>query len=367
MGFTSIRVFNFRNLKNGRIILDAPEIFLIGENGQGKTNYIEALYLLCFGSSFRTKRDKIMINNSKDIAMVQGTVCTEQDGNMEITIKIARSGKKEIKINSKLIKDRKEIIKNIPCIVFSHSDMEFVIGSPNKRRWFFNQTLSLFNTMFIDLLRNYKKCLKQRNAILREKRLDLLDVYNKKLVKYGMEIQNRRKNTVKLFNQVFTEVYKKVSGINKDLKIIYKPSWLNNTTEEEVIGILEKNYSIDMNLGITTTGPHRDIFLYYLEGKNFAKFASTGQVRLISVILRIAQAQFFFKLTKKRPVLLVDDVLLEIDLKRRQSFIKNLPEYEQAFFTFLPDEAFLKYKMKNTILYTLRNGDTREWKKQEIF
>ena len=162
MGFRSVRFYNFRNLKDSEISIDAPEVFLIGENGQGKTNFVESLYLVSFGSSFRTKRENRLIRNGESTALVE----TTSDDSRKTTVMLSNDRKKEIRIDSNLVRDRKALLENNPCIVFSHSDMEYVLGPPERRRVFFNQTLSLFDPMFIDLLRQYRRVLRRNWRLL---------------------------------------------------------------------------------------------------------------------------------------------------------------------------------------------------------
>ena len=125
---------------------------------------------------------------------------------------------------------------------------------------------------------------------------------------------------------------------------------------EDAIVKLESKTDTDFILGTTTTGPHRDGFKYNLLNRDFAKIASTGQIRLISLVLRIAQSIFFFEKTKRKPLLLLDDVLLELDNKRRMKFLEFLPEYEQIFFTFLPGEHYNDYRMDDTLILNVKNG-----------
>ena len=357
MGFTWFRSFNFRNLEDKVINLNSPSIFLIGKNGQGKTNFIEGVYALCFGASFRTNHYQLMIKEDKEQTKIQGNFNQDKGLERDISIRLSRNKKKEIRIDLKRIHDRKELIEKIPCIVFSPEDLSFIKGPPDRRRWFFNQTLSLFDITFIDILRDYKRVLKARNILLKQKKTELFDIYNDKLAQLGLNIQSKRQLIISEFNQTFLSIFKKISGLKDNLEIIYRPSWNQVTSKEDLIKLLEKNIDKDILMGTTTTGPHRDVFSFYLKGKDFTYFASTGQIRLISLILKVAQAEFLYQKSRRKPVLLLDDVLLELDKKKRESFLKNLPEYDQVMFTFLPDENFLKYRKENTLIYSVANGN----------
>ena len=368
MAFEKVRFFDYRNLRNQTTLLEAPEIFFIGGNGQGKTNFIESIYLLCYGSSFRTPHNRRLIKEGNTIALVEGRAVDRVSNKRDITVKLYEDRKKEIRVDTSNLIDRKDLLGINPCVVFSHTDIHFVDGPPEIRRKFFNQTLSLFDPLFIDILRKYRRILKYRNIILREKKYQFLDIYDGQLGSLGWKIQQRRKKTVEDFNLTFKPLFRDISGLDIELNIFYEPSWKKAHSEEDAVSFLIAGRDRDVVLGMTTNGPHRDKFHYYnSEDKDFSQTASTGQLRLLSLILKTAQAQHFKKVTGINPILLLDDVLLELDTEKKIAFIENLPPYEQAFFTFLPDEKFLNYKRDNTILYSVNNGCIEPWKELVIY
>lgn len=364
MGFSFIRLYQFRNFTDESHCIDSREIFLIGENGQGKSNYLEALYLLCYGASFRIKYDAYLIQNARDEASVIGKYETELGGEREINVFLKRREAKEIRIDGKRILDRKEILLSIPCVVFSHQDLEFIIGTPSKKRRFFNQTMCMYDASYVDLMGNYKKVLRERNSLLKQKKTDLLELYNQQLIHFGFQIQEKRKKLVKGFNKVFQEHFRKISGLPGKIEIVYNPAWNECQNQNDCAVFLREREAQDRYFRTTTSGPHRDQFFYFLEGSDFCKIASTGQIRLLSIILRVAQTSFYAECSGRKPVLLVDDVLLELDRPKRERFIKSLPDYEQAFFTFLPDEEYVNYESPQTAKYQVVNGRINQWKKQ---
>lgn len=359
MGFFSVTPSNIRNLVDSKIDVNANEVFLVGENGQGKTNLLETIYFLCYGSSFRTKRDEVIKKNGTEHFWVRGEYVSLQGDWNTIFISFD-TGKKDIYVNKKRIIDRKDLIENIPCIVFSHDDIRFIKGSPDKQRWFFNQTLSLFDPYFIDLLRKYHKIVKMRNMEIKKGDIGVLDIFDQQLIQSGMEIQQKRMQTILDFNKTFSSLFKKISNADRDIYIRYIPSWGDVQRIEDVEEKVKQTRKRDIYFGTTTTGPHRDRIQFYSDNADFIKIASTGQIRLMSLSLRVAQALFFSKKTKRKPILLIDDVLLELDHKKRKKFIEQLPDYDQAFFTFLPDEPFLSYMKKDTLVYYVRNGSLQK-------
>ncbi len=347
MKFIKVSSTNFRNLElSTEINVDHKKVLLIGDNGQGKTNFLELLYLLCYGNSFRTNNLRDLLAFGKKTFYISGVFEDERGLKRDISF-LYKNSKRVIKIDNKQITDRKELIYNIPCIVFSHSDLDFVNGQPEERRKFFNQTLSMYDKLFFDDFRYYSKILKQKNMALKNSQVELLPIYDQLLSQYGLNIMRARIKAVYEMNQIFPDLYEKVSGI-KNVKIKYVPSWKNCSTEEDIQKILEKNRDRDLILKFNTTGISRDKFKIVSDNGDLSSSGSTGQLRLASLVLRATQSQFYKKKTGKEPVLLVDDVLLELDIKKRSTFLSLLEGYSQAFFTFLPKEQYFTENFEDT-------------------
>jgi DNA replication and repair protein RecF len=353
MAFKTIQLYNFRNLADGRVDVDATQVFLVGENGQGKTNFLESVYLLCYGSSFRTKMDREVVKIEEKEMSVQGKSLTDTENTIDVRIE---DRKKVIQLDGKKITDRKQLLDHFPCIVFNHEDIDFISGPPERRRWFFNQTMSLYNPLFIDLLRRYSKIITMRNTLIKEGKVELLEIYDEQAASIGLELQSRRADAIALFNKTFSSLFHSISGLQEEIVITYFPSWKQSDSIETVVSHLRERRNIDMMHKTSTSGPHRDRIGFYVSGRDFARMASTGQRRLMSLILRVAQAKFFSEMTGKKPLLLLDDVLLELDAHKRRKFVSLLPEYEQAIFTFLPDERYENYRSDSTITYRVDDG-----------
>jgi len=268
-----------------------------------------------------------------------------------------QESKRRVFLDEREIKDRKELIYNIPCIVFSHDDIAFVRGEPEQRRRFFDQTMSMYDPLFFDDMRRYRLLLKQRNLAIKEGRYNLLGVYDLQMAKYGLAIQQERIKAVAEFDQIFPEMYNTVSGSDTSIAIQYQSSWSECTTEEEIVDYLAKNRQRDLNMQTTTSGIHRDRFNIVQKAGVFSQIGSTGQLRLASLVLRTAQMAFFHKKTGKKPLILVDDVLLELDLTKREKFLSLMEGYSQAFFTFLPEEHYFAHlASEDALAYAVREG-----------
>ncbi len=356
MRFLRIWTNHYRNLESGWIDLDAQEVFLVGYNGQGKTNLLEALYALCYGSSFRTNVLREIARHGERSFKVVGIY--GDDEGIEHTLELEfKDAKRTVSLDGKVVRDRKDLIYNIPCIVFSHDDIAFVRGEPESRRYVFDQTMSMYDPLFFDDLRRYRSVLRQRNLSIKEGRDDLLAIYDQQLARHGIAIQGNRTRTAARFNEIFPSLYREISHTDTDVEIDYIPSWKNCATEEEVVEHLSSHRERDRIMATTTSGIHRDRFVISSQGQSFDQSGSTGQLRLASLVLRSAQMAFYEQMTAKKPVILVDDVLLELDHTRRERFLSHLKSYSQALFTFLPDEHYSKsLQDEDSLFYTVREG-----------
>ena len=359
MSFTLLRTTAFRNLADAEIDIQGKDVFLIGENGQGKSNFLEALYFCSYASSFRGCKDKDLIKAGEKDCSASLFLDSSIHKNVTITIK---DGKKTIALDGKKIEDRKELLSVAPSVVFCHEDMDFVAGTPERRRWFFDQTRSLWDPLYLEDLRKYRHILKSRNTLLKNHAMPVLDeessatldALDPLLAQYGMELTAKRRKTAEEFSLVFEPLYREISGI-AGIGVNYIPSYKIENVDA-IIALLAGKRGADISMGVSLFGPHRDRYLFTREGKEFSGNASTGQRRLLALLLRIAQAKVFTEKTGKKPVLLLDDVLLELDGEKRRKFISIMPEYEQAFFTFLPEEPFESYRKLDTLVYYLDSG-----------
>jgi DNA replication and repair protein RecF len=355
MGFSRVRFFQFRNLLDQEIVLDeVKEVFLVGENGQGKTNFLEALYFLCYGASFRTKNERNLVAREHQEASLFGDFKRGTDV-QRVGVKLTKT-EKLLEWNGQAVNDRKEMVRAFPCVAFTHEDYQFIKGTPEHQRFFFDQALSMYDVSYIDSLRQYKKILRIRNFLLNSSEDSVaLGIWEEKLVQTGLQLMTEREKIVKEFNEIFPKIFSKVSGIDSECLITYSPSWKEQNASTIVLE-LEAQRNQERERGFTLSGPHRDRFVFKSQGKDFSQFASTGQIRLLSLLLRVAQARFAEAKTGKKPVLLLDDVLLELDKEKRGRFLQELPSAEQIFFTFLPEENLGSYQAENPLRLTVVQG-----------
>ncbi len=351
MAFSRIETVSYRNIQDGAVETGAASIFLVGENGQGKTNFLDAVYTLCYGSSFRGVRDGEAALFGSPSWAVRGT----RDDGQACSV-VWKDSLKHIRLNAKPVPDRKLLVETNPAVVFCHDDMDFARGEPERRRFFFDQTSGLVSAGYIDLLRNYRRILKARNAALKEGLRDLLDVLDIQLATAGTRLRDDRFALAADFDPVFSGCYEKVSLLGERVGISYRPSWKPEEDVDAVLARLSAARDRELAMGTTLSGPHRDRYLFSDTRGDFSARASTGQLRLMALTLRIAQADYYARRSGRRPVLLLDDVLLELDPEKRRRLMENLPPSEQSFFTFLPGEPYGDYADDGTIVYWTDNG-----------
>lgn len=367
---STLRLERFRNLQPLR--LDCLEgcscVFLIGENGQGKTNLLEAIYLLCFGGSFRTRQDVDLIRRGAKQGVVAGSFALDGHGGAdaawyrEVAVHLRRDRAREIRVDGVRVADRADVVGAVPCILFSHDDLRAVDGPPAELRRFFDQTAALSDPAALPALRRYRRVLMERNALLRvDPSHDLLDVYDRQLIEAGMVIRGQRRDLIDDYAGRFAAIFHRVMESDVAVSVGYQPSWAS-AVSDEVAAQMRSARARDHALQTTTTGPHRDRFPLRIDGLSFRRYASTGQKRLASLALRAAQAARVAERSRPAPLLLLDDVLLELDAGKRERFLATLPTADQRFFTFLPDEPFDRYEIGPTLRITIRDGSLTPWK-----
>jgi len=351
--FLSASFYNFRNLENATVDISSPEVFLVGKNGQGKTNFLEALYVSSYGTSFRTRSlAQICTKDEKEFSI--RSLYKETDQISHTISIIIQDKKKDIQKNFKKIKNSKELISTIPCILFHGDDIEFAVGTPSRKRFFIDQSVSLCNSDFIEALVKYSKALKSRNIILEQKKASLLDSIDEIFASLALLITNERKNIVEEYAKHFSLIYEEISGVS-GLEMVYRPS-IKVESEEDLLILLAEKRQNDLIDRTSSTGPHRDRIHFIKDKKPFTERASNGQRRLISLVLRMIQAKIYSEKTGRKPIFLMDDILLELDPEKRQKFMELLPPYEQLFCTFLPGEPYKNYQKENTKIFFVEDG-----------
>lgn len=357
-----LKVINYRNYENIHLKFHPKLNIFIGNNAQGKTNLLEAIYLCAVGKSFRTNRDQEMINMLKKQAYVQVKLKKiYSDVNIEVKLDIEH--KKNIKVNKIPLIKLGELLGNLNIVLFSPEDLKIVKEGPSERRKFMDREISQISTKYYYTLGQYNKILQHRNKLLKNNREKILDleVWNEQLAIAGAWIIFYRRNFLKKINLLAKLKHRKVTGSTEILEIIYDPNVKIkendeiNQIKENILKKLEKNTLIDKKRGLTTVGPHRDDMILKVNGFDVKIYGSQGQQRTVVLSLKLAEIELIKGEVGEYPVLLLDDVMSELDLERQNYLINNLKNV-QAFITTTMMEHIKEIDPKNRVVFNISKG-----------
>lgn len=360
MNVERIELHNFRNFENLELSFDSSRNVLIGENAQGKTNLIEAIYICAFARSFRTQNSSDLIRIGETRASVSLDLISD-DFAKNITIILDRSGKKMIKKDGKVVKRTADLLNNLVVMVFSPEDLRIIKDSPEKRRNFVNKELSQIRPRYYECIRMYRDALHQKNSMLKDAyrnnnlNEDMLDIYDLQLAKYGAEIVKYRKNFIHLLSERANEVQKSITGGKEELQIKYLCSMSEENAYDELISRRDR----DIYSGHSSIGPQRDDLEFYINGKNARKYGSQGQQRTVALALKLAEIGIARDVIGENPVLLLDDVLSELD-EERQTYLFRQIEDVQLFITTTDSHSGVLQKMMKGNVYTIQSGTVIE-------
>ena len=360
MYIKEIELENFRNYDNQKISLNKDINIIYGNNAQGKTNIIEAIYLCAYGKSFRAKKDSDLIRFN------------EKEANSEIEFfKVDRDSKISFNINEQKtffingIKQNKisDIIGRINVIIFTPDDINIIKGGPQRRRKFIDMMISSLRPNYIHLLNTYNKALEQRNNYLKQiknenKSIDLLDIWDEQLADLDFKIYEYR-------NEYIEKIYEKIKDIHslitksgnliEELKLKYIST---GTTKEQFLENLKKSRNIDINRGFTGVGIHRDDIVFYINKKPVSVFGSQGQQRTVVLSLKLAELRVVSDTLGDTPILLLDDFMSELDEKRRKVFLEKIKDNQ----VIITCTDYFEINSENKKVYYIENGKCNERK-----
>ena len=323
-----VKIKNFRNISDIEFFPDENVNIICGENAQGKTNIIEALWLFCGAKSFRTSKDLYFLKNGEKKAFIETDyIYNGCENNIRIEFE---ESKKTAFFNNKKLSHVSELAGNFDVFVFSPIDLSLIKDSPSVRRKFLDVSIGQIYPKYIEILKNYTRAVIQRNKILKEYKYDqtleiMFDVFEKEISDNGKKIIEYRKKYISLIENHFQDIYNGISNGKGIIKIKYVIN-NENDLEEELKNKREK----DMLLGITSVGPHRDDLEFFINGMSVKNFGSQGQQRSVALSLKFAGAEVIKKINGEYPVCLLDDVLSELD-PGRQNYILNHIKNWQVF------------------------------------
>lgn len=357
MYISSLTLDNFRNYENEKIEFSPFTNLIYGDNAQGKTNILEAVYLFSQGRSHRAKTDKELIRFGSDFSNLLIDF-HDMSRDYSARLRLTKNGKKSIIINHVKITKLSMLMNYLNVVMFSPEDLDIVKGAPSCRRRFIDSAISQLYPGYLVNLIEYNKTLAQKNSLLKTiKRGDksvmsMLEVWNMQLASLGAKIMEYRQNSINLLNSFAACIQKEISG--ESLLAEYSP---NIRTEE----ISEKSFEeylankLDREIDMASAqyGIQRDDLIITINGRDARTFGSQGQQRTAALSLKIAQADYIQSIKEEYPVLLLDDILSELDINRRM-YLSEKIKNKQVLIT--STDTDLKTDTKDTKLFCVKNG-----------
>ena len=325
MIINSIKLKNFRTYKEKEFNLSSGTNIFYGNNAQGKTNILEAIYVCALGKSFRTRKDAELIKFGNEFG---GVEVTYRDNYREknINFLVSSKSKKQIKINGIKQTKMSDIFGNLLVVLFSPEDMFFAKGEPGERRKNFDMLISQLSPQYMHSLQEYYKVLEQRNQLIKngEFKIDRVElaIWDEKLAELNVKIRDIREKYINKIQPIFSKYHNEISEQKEVVLLKYKTQIKGN--KDEVLKLLKDRCTLDFKRGFTSVGIHRDDYIFEINGLNLGLFGSQGQVRTAILSLKLAEKDLICEEKDEMPILLLDDVMSELDEKRRKFLYEKL-------------------------------------------
>ncbi len=360
--FNEITAVHFRNFAKLNLKFDSGINVFIGENGQGKTNILEAIYFISLLRSFRCSNLKNLIQWQKSFSQLSGCI---EHGENKTQLKIQFGKTRRLFLNSAQITRTSEFIGQIRCVPFVSEDIYLVYGSGSDRRKFIDITLSQLYPDYLSALQNFNKAIKSRNKLLKYGPINFKEIhaYDSILGIAGALITQYRYLFCNQLNEHLTSLSPVMLAKNDRIKIKYKFSYdLTAETKkleefkDAYLSALKANIDKDIQYRLTSVGPHRDDFTIFFNGKSLADFGSEGQCRIAVLILKMASGRLSNETNNSDVIYIIDDVFGELDKKRKESFLKSLKNIEQVFMT-TTESGILDGVQDHSSIYRINDGN----------
>lgn len=355
MYIQSLELKNYRNYDRLIIEFSSGTNILYGDNAQGKTNILEAVYLGATTKSHRGSKDKEIIRFGENESHIRIHL-VKQDIGHQIDMHLKKSRTKGAAIDQNPIKRSSDLLGFVPVIFFSPEDLSIIKNGPSERRKFLDIELSQLEKMYLHQLSSYNKVMSQRNNLLKQLAyqrdlLDTLDSWDIQLVRYGSEVIRYRQRFIEDLNEIIREIHKNLTG--KKEKIVLKYDYSVNY--DEFLTVLQKKREIDLKYASTGAGPHRDDIEFLVNGIDIRRFGSQGQQRTAALSLKLAQIELVKRQTGETPILLLDDVLSELDSSRKNYLLDSIKDI-QTLITCTGLEEFINSHLQIDKMFQVKSG-----------
>lgn len=355
MYIESLALQNFRNYKSLDISFSDKINILYGDNAQGKTNILEAIYLSATTRSHKKSRDRDIISFGEEESHVRVNI-KKRDIGHRIDVHLRKSGNKGIAIDGIPINRSTELFGLINIIIFSPEDLSVVKNGPGERRRFMDMEICQLSRIYYSNLSKYNKILDQRNSVLKQiayrKGLeDTLDIWDEQLVEAGESIIKERQHFIEMLNDIIKDIHISLTSDNEKIEIKYEP----NVDIESFSSQLSEKRNIDIKNTTTMTGPHRDDFGIFIDGNDVRIFGSQGQQRTAALSLKLAEIELVKRIINDKPILLLDDVMSELDTRRRDALLGSISEI-QTIITCTGYDDFIRQRINVDKIYKISSG-----------
>lgn len=351
----TLELADFRNYETLNISFDKGTNILFGDNAQGKTNILEAIYISATTKSHKGSKDKEIIHFDKEEAHIR-TYLEKEDVEYRVDMHLRKNKSKGIAIDGQKIKKAADLLGLLNVVFFSPEDLSIIKNGPAERRRFADIELCQLDSFYLYNLNNYNKIINQRNKLLKDiyfnqNLKETLNIWDSQLVSYGSKIIERREAFADQLCEIIGDIHKKLSGGKEDLIVKYEPDVRIDDFESR----MKENQEKDIRFKLTSTGPHRDDFSFIVNGIDIRKYGSQGQQRTAALSLKLSEIELVKKMTKDTPLLLLDDVLSELD-SNRQNYLLNSIGDIQTIITCTGLDEFINNRFKINRVYNITNG-----------
>lgn len=351
----SLKLKNYRNYDLLDLTFDSQTNILYGNNAQGKTNVLEALYLSGTTKSHRGTKDRDLIQFEHDEAHLE-TIVEKRGVEYQIDMHLKKNSPKGIAINKIPIRKASELFGIVHFVFFSPEDLNIIKEGPSGRRRFIDLELSQLDKVYLSNLSNYNRIINQRNSLLKEiykqgNLMDTLDVWDIQLAEYGTRVIESRKQFIKKVNEIICDIHSKLTGGSERIFLEYESNIGSGSLEQA----LKKNRERDIRLKSTSVGPHRDDLCFMSGSLDIRKFGSQGQQRTAALSLKLSEIELVKTLIRDTPVLLLDDVLSELD-KHRQNYLLDSIHDIQTVITCTGLDEFVNHRFSINKIFHVKNG-----------
>lgn len=353
-----LKLINFRNYSKLDIEFNPYLNIIIGNNAQGKTNILEAIYYLSITKSFLILNDSVSVKNGELFLKIVGNISNNK-GKKKLEVIINENGKKLL-INDNEIKKHASYIGNLKVIIFNPDNIRLIKDAPGNRRKFLNVEISQLDNKYINNLNEYNIVLKQRNEylkVIKNGKINQVyfDILNEKLIDLAVYIYDGRIKFIQMINKYITDIFKDISGYD-GLMVNYLPSVDIDNIKKNMEDKLNNNYEREIIYGNTLYGPHRDDFSFKLLDDDLILYGSQGQLKMAILALKLAEVKVFYEVCGEYPVLLLDDLFSELDVLKRNKVISYLNKDIQTVVTTTDLENIDSDFINKANVYKIENG-----------